>query len=304
MNIEEVRNKRINAESIFTKFIKNRDFFNEKLFCFFEGEDQKYYGMRIERYAEISEEDTIFYSCGGKEQVLKLYSMLKRNYSSVKKMFFIDKDFDEINSQGEIYVTPCYSIENLYVTDKTFKNILHKEFGMNSIDEDFKKCLQDFQDRKKEYNAEIIIFNAWLHYQKDMMKERGRVRINYENIKMNKFFDIKIDTLKIKRKITIETLKEEYSEAYDVEESQLIKYIDKIENEKFLRGKNQVEFFKAILNDLIDKNRKEVYFSNKIKSLKINPDINFLGSFSIYAETPRTLIDFLVEYKGCLNDRL
>ncbi len=300
MDIDEVRKKRINAESIFTKFIKNRDFFNKKIFCFFEGEDQKYYGIRIEKYVEISQEDAIFYSCGGKKQVLKLYEMLKENYSDVKKMFFIDRDFDEVDNSDEIYTTPGYSIENLYVSEKTFKNILHKEFGLNVIDDDFKKCLQDFRSRKREFNSEIIILNAWLYYQKDKMKEEGAVNISYQNLKINRFFDIKIDNFTIKKKMTKELLKEEYKESYDVDELNLLKYKNKLVDEKLLRGKYQIEFLKLILNDLIDKNKKRLYFENHIESVNFNPNINFLGSFSVYADTPKSLIEFLLNYKNCL----
>ena len=182
MDIDKVREKRKNAEVIFTKFIKNRDIFNKKLFCFFEGEDQKYYGIRIEKYTEINEEDIIFYHCGGKEQVLKLYDMLRKDYANVKKMFFIDKDFDENVEKPEIYVTPCYSIENLYVTENAFKKIMHKEFNINPIDDDYKKCLNDFKRRKKEINSEIIFLNAWIYYQKDKIKEKGKVNICYQNL--------------------------------------------------------------------------------------------------------------------------
>lgn len=300
MDIDEVRKKRTNAESIFTKFIKNRDFFNKKIFCFFEGEDQKYYGIRIEKYVEISQEDAIFYSCGGKKQVLKLYEMLKKNYSDVKKMFFIDRDFDGVNNSDEIYTTPGYSIENLYVSEETFKNILHKEFGINVIDKDFKKCLQDFRSRKKEFNSEIIILNAWLYYQKDKMKEEGYVNISYQNLKINRFFDIKIDSFTIKKKMTKELLKKEYKESYDINELDLLKYRNKLVDENLLRGKYQIEFLKSILNDLIDKNKKRRYFENHIESVNLNPNINFLGSFSVYADTPKSLIEFLSNYKNCL----
>ena len=300
MDIDKVKKKRKNAEAIFTKFIKNRDVFNKKIFCFFEGEDQKYYGIRIEKYADINEENIIFYSCGGKKQVLKLYDMLKKDYSNVKKMFFIDKDFDEKNENAEIYTTPCYSIENLYVSENAFKRIIHKEFGINPIDNDYKKCLNDFKNRKKEFNSEITILNAWLYYQKDKIKEKGQVNINYQNFKITHFFDIKIDSFKINKKITIELLKNEYKESYDINETDINEYKSKLIDENLLRGKYQIEFLKLILNDLIDKNKKRIYFETHLESVNLNPNINILGTFSVYADTPRSLIEFLSNYKKCL----
>ena len=301
MDIDKVRKKRENAEAIYTKFIKKRDFFNKKLFCFFEGEDQKYYGIRIENYTKIKDENIIFYSCGGKKQLLKLYDMLKKDYSDVKKMFFIDKDFDENNEKNEIYITPGYSIENLYVTENAFKRIIHKEFNINSIDNNYKKCLKDFEDRKKEFNSEIITLNAWIYYQKDKMKENGNVNINYQNIKINKFFDIKIDSLRIKKKITIDFLKKQYKEAYEVSETDIDKYKNKLLDENLFRGKYQIEFLKDILKDLIVKNKQGTYFETSLEAVYINPDINILGTLSVYADTPKSLKDFLSSYKNCLE---
>lgn len=221
MDIKEVRKKRENAVSIYTKFIKNREFFNKKIFCFFEGEDRKYYYVRIKKYSKISEDNIISYSCNGKEQVLKLYDMLKKEYRDVEKMFFIDKDFDEIKAQKELYITPCYSIENHYVTNEAFSNILRCEFGMNDIDSDFKKCLHDFKNRKKTFNEEIKKLNAWLYYQKLKMHELGIVNISYQNFKIKRIFDIKIDKLDVKNSITSDLLKKQYKEAYDITDEEL-----------------------------------------------------------------------------------
>ena len=215
-------------------------------------------------------------------------------------MFFIDKDFDEKNENAEIYTTPCYSIENLYVSENAFKRIIHKEFGINPIDNDYKKCLNDFKNRKKEFNSEITILNTWLYYQKDKIKEKGQVNINYQKFKINHFFDIKIDSFKINKKITIELLKNEYKESYDINETDINEYKSKLIDENLLRGKYQIEFLKLILNDLIDKNKKRIYFETHLESVNLNPNINILGTFSVYADTPRSLIEFLSNYKKCL----
>lgn len=297
MDIENVRKKRENAVSIYTKFIKNRDLFNKKLFCFFEGEDRKYYVIRIEKYSNIPEDNIISYSCNGKEQVLKLYKMLQNEYKDVKKMFFVDKDFDNIKSNKELYVTPGYSIENHYVTNSAFKKILHNEFGINKVDSDYAKCLEDFYERKEEFNAEIKKLNAWIYYQKIKMKELGIVNISYQNFKLKKIFEIRIDKLNIKNNITIELLKKQYKEAYDVSESELEKYIELFNDESYLRGKYQLDFLKMILEDMINKNKEGEYFECYRDNIKMNPNVNTLSSLSIYADTPGSLKDFLSDYE-------
>lgn len=297
MDIEEIRKKRENAVSIYTKFIKNRGMFNKKLFCFFEGEDRKYYIIRIEKYSNISEDNIISYSCNGKEQVLKLYKMLQKEYKNVKKMFFVDKDFDKIKSNKELYVTPGYSIENHYVTNSAFKRILHNEFGINEVDDDYEKCLQDFKTRKEEFNSEIRKLNTWIYIQKLKMKEFGMVNICYQNFKLKKIFEIKIDKINIKNNITIELLKSQYKEAYEVNESEMEKYIGLFYDESYLRGKYQLEFLKIVLDDMINKNKKGEYFECYRDNIKMNPNVNTLSSLSIYADTPDSLKIFLSSYK-------
>lgn len=301
MDIEKIKKERSNAQSIFTKFTKNRELFNKKMFCFFEGEDRKYYGSRIEEYANIPEEEIIFYSCSGKEQVLKLYKMLKNKYMNVQKMFFVDKDYDNIECEKELYVTPGYSIENFYVTENAFKKILHKEFGINTIDKDFNKCLNNFNDRKEEFNSQIIKLNGWLYYQKEQIKRKGVVYINYQNFKLNKIFDISINKLVIKTNINTQFLKKEYTEAYEINDEELNKYTKIFDKEEKLRGKYQLEFFKAILQDMIEKNRNREYFEYFRNNIGLNPSVNTLSSLSAYAETPECLKQFLHKYRNFIK---
>lgn len=97
------------------------------LFCFFEGEDAKYYGVRIKE--NLPEVDWEGISCGGKLKVEEVYNVLKihenPSYQVAKKAFFIDRDFDEPLSEElrkDIYETPCYSIENFYTTEDCFNS--------------------------------------------------------------------------------------------------------------------------------------------------------------------------------------
>lgn len=297
MEVEKIRGKRKNAVSIYTKFIKNREWHDKKIFCFFEGEDRKYYGTRIKNNLEITDEDMVYYTCDGKENVQKLYDMIKPKYSNVKKMFFIDKDYDDIVSDGELYVTPCYSLENHYVSIAAFKKILHNEFGINDLDEDYKKCLKDFEARKVEFNSEIKKLNAWIYYQKLKMKELGNVNISYQNFKLSKIFDIKIEELIIKRNITIDLLKQEYQEAYDVSDAELEPYIEQFNEEGKLRGKYQLKFLECILRDMIKKNKDEEYFEIKRNCIYLNPGNNMISNLADYADTPKELITFLKTYK-------
>ena len=59
----------------------------DSLFCFFEGEDYKYYRSRMLKYLNIDEDNIIMYECKGKIEVLKIYENLNKN-RKMKKIFF------------------------------------------------------------------------------------------------------------------------------------------------------------------------------------------------------------------------
>ena len=62
-------------------------------------------------------------------------------YYNAPCLFFVDSDFDcnsDIIDFKDIYITPCYSIENLYLSDTTFERVLAAEFGLSDTTDEFK----------------------------------------------------------------------------------------------------------------------------------------------------------------------
>src|SRR5690349_8257452 len=101
-------------------------------YCFFEGDDAKYFGTRIEMLNPSVRWTPLI--CMGKKGVLKIYDLIHENekYRRAKVAFFVDRDFDSSHPDTlDCYVTPCYSIENLYVTETAFRRLLRQEFGLN-----------------------------------------------------------------------------------------------------------------------------------------------------------------------------
>ena len=117
---------------MFTEFVYSVRNKKDYLFCFFEGYDVAYYVPIIRRFTENYET----FDCGGKKVVLAFHNFIKdkREYDKYKKAFFIDRDFDVPISieQPPIFETPCYSIENFYVSDSVFAKILKSEFGIST----------------------------------------------------------------------------------------------------------------------------------------------------------------------------
>lgn len=119
-------------EAIFLSYTQTKS--SQKMFLFFEGTDDfKYYCPRISILC--NEKEYKKYDCNGKQNVLRIYDMITNQTqkdSKTIKMFFVDKDFDDnSNIDNEIYVTPTYSIENLYFTDIAIKKMILAEMGLS-----------------------------------------------------------------------------------------------------------------------------------------------------------------------------
>ena len=94
-----------------------------------------------------------------KDETLKLWRKIKseKSYNDVKKMFFVDMDMDvePADKDEDLYVTPCYSVENLYANKYCFANIIESEFSINKGETDYDKTLQLFDELFEKFCNEI-----------------------------------------------------------------------------------------------------------------------------------------------------
>lgn len=133
-------------------------------FAFVEGYDSPYYSMRIERISNKSVQPII---CKSKDNVKKVYNLMESKGQHSKNLaigYFVDADYDrneEYNPNGRIFVTPCYSIENLYCTETCMIKILINEFHYQQNDEDYKNILQRYVDFQEEFNEAALNLNIW-----------------------------------------------------------------------------------------------------------------------------------------------
>ena len=113
MKIQKMREERQSDNSVFMQFVHNSRQYNDYVFCFYEGEDGKYYDSRIR---QLFGNKICTYTVRGKKNVLKLFDKIQRDdyYEDVCTMFFVDSDYDEALSQerksDKIFETPCYSM--------------------------------------------------------------------------------------------------------------------------------------------------------------------------------------------------
>lgn len=288
------------------KFMEYTRLVGKKSFvCFFEGEDEKYFTVRIKGiFQDISWAGI---SCGGKSNVLILRDRIKNNtiYKDEICMFFVDADFDdntEISNYQDVYITPCYSIENLYLSQDTFIRILSSEFGINEANDCFNKVLSSYEQIKTRYLKAIAPFNFLIRELRLMEKQEmlsGRLNIN--NIKINKLIDINInDITKIYDEKKPKTIFPELSTDIEIDINNSKEYFQNLSHILWFRGKQHIDFLRVFL-DLLKRdrcNKENRIIFNEQGKVKLNlSKENCISELSQYADTPKCLIEFLERQK-------
>ncbi|WP_372402338.1 DUF4435 domain-containing protein [Bacillus spizizenii] len=288
--------------------------------CFFEGEDRKYYLDRIERYTSYSTENILSYDCKGKPNLLKIWKKIssKSKYNKVVKAFFVDKDYglNTYEKDETVYETPYHSLENFYVNIETLERLLIKEFGLNSIDSDLKKVLNDFIERHKSFQEIIAPINAFIISFQELDSP-----IMIKKFKIEDFVEIRIDQINKLKENTFDSLKEYYLAKLNKDvrmrrkhsEDNLYKFnqiIDKVEERYFenlskvysnkdtlIHGKFELHFLKKIIDNLKSYNSNGQYFTRKRGNVNIDiQSSNILSNLSQYALTTKCLVAFLEKY--------
>ena len=286
---------------------KNPDY----LFCFFEGSDEVYYAERIKMFTEKYK----IIPCGGRQRLLKTYQLIKANkeYDKYKKAFFIDRDFNAKMpvQQPPIFETEAYSIENLYVTQKTFAHILEDFFQISSRKETtkdtFETYMKLYKQRQKEFHEASLLLNAWYacviehgiqtgNRQPSVLQERSIFKRkdgsdggkNYLNF-------IHFSLKEIKKDYDIAKIKTTFPSVVTIEGEvleQKIAEFSKAEHYKIFRGKFElqflVRFIKLMLQDDI-----QIMHNSPIGDARYLKNENALRLFSKYAETSPNLLSYL-----------
>lgn len=298
MNVSDlIKAKEKSSGVAFHKFGLLVSSYPDDLFCFFEGKDAPYYSPRID-----SNYNGNFHpiNCKGKSKLLRVFQLIeeKTEYGKYKKVFFIDRDFDESikDKYSSIYETPAYSIENLYSGIETFKKILKSEFDLTEIDAGFQRCVQLYSDRQCEYHDATLLFNAWYACIKaKAIKEGKPTNVNLDEKLPKGFVLVRLEG--IENNYDLDKIKSTFSNALEFEEKDFEEKITEFKNcerRKIFRGKYELQFvyeiIKALINDANDKSKRK-YLNKKTK---LNLDkAQIISQLSQYAETPECLNEFI-----------
>lgn len=286
------------VETIFLSYTLKKS--SQNIFLFFEGHDDfKYYCPRISLIKNDKEYKK--YDCNGKENVIKVYNMIVNKTTDDKnviKMFFVDKDFDD-NSliDKEIYVTPTYSIENLFFTNLAIKNMILAEMGLSEHSEDDEcdfniafKYIINFRDK---IIRDILYGNACYSLQIKKAHESGRNKPNLLPIK-------KYDVIKMISRF--EDIKSRITDYIEVSEIEIETECARLNSDpvRLLRGKYLLEKMPKCINKIVEesnrgRNHSEHFFSKKRHMTLNTSEKSLISDLSSYAETPACLIKYIKE---------
>ena len=271
--------------------------------CFYEGEDEKYFRVRIEGIIRTGKFHSI--NCKGKTDLLYLHKLIENSeYAKSRTLLFIDRDFDRPickRLRDKIYETPCYSIENLYASEASFTRILSAEFNITEFNEeckaDFRMCIDLYRARLNDFINAVELLNAWVYAQKrkkNKIKSEGRLNLNSINFERL----VSIDLDKISTKYNAQALNTIFQNSLPLTSRELYSAKRVIRGHNplvFFRGKYQIEFIRTFVDKLKKDRTSEApqYFSCHGK-VKINISrINILSDFSQYADTPDCLLSYI-----------
>ncbi len=297
MSVDQLRQSRRTATAVFTEFSRLYNDKTEDLFCFFEGKDSPYYGVRIKNIIGIKDYQPC--KCNGKKNVLAVYENISARpfYQQAKLAYFIDRDFDKsIAEQGlqAIYETPCYSIENFYTSITCFSAILKEEFDLTEIDEDFQKCIDLYRNRQQEFHNAVETLNVWIACQREISSN-----IQLSKITVHKHITITLE--RVSNVYTLEDIQQIFPDTPIIppEKLEAKKQELHFSNPQLsFRGKFEIEFLQKFIAQLVqDANKNIKYFKNKrpVKLSIAEPEI--LSRLSQYADTPDCLRSYLLQFK-------
>ena len=267
-------------------------------FPFFEGKDDfKYYWCRLAPF--IGEQGYETYICRSKGNVLQLYNMIRfqtKPRDNEKICYFVDNDYEKSQLQNEdIYVTPTYSIENLYISDSAIKNMLKGEWGLSgemlkADKDDFEIAFNYLKGKRDEVINSIIYANAW--YSLQYNKSKG----NLQHLKLSAIKEYK--TIKdVKDKATLEGMVANSIKVSEEEVEAEIAYLEQNPEGK-IRGKyfeqTMPSYFMKVFQDSNKKNNREMFSKRRRVNINVGED-NMVSVLSQYADSPSNLMAYITK---------
>ena len=307
----ELASRRESYATLLLRFIqKYQSSPNDPLWVFEGREDIEYFSSRIEMEFEAPPGRRVLLGYG-KVQVLKLRDMVNEEplYKTAKVAFFTDADFDDpATIRDEItYVTPCYAIENLYVTDIAIERALTEKLALfdDNVDRaDLVVAMQHFIEWRQAFCKVLLPYCASLLLCRVSSVKSNRLVERIKTQLLSQVLDLKIVDSKLVcgERIPLSLTLDEYNDDPNITVSSIMLKVNEFAGTRMdrlhliVRGKFLIPFLRKALMMLIeDSNRRDRnhYFSKRRPCSHQIREHEILAHLSKYAETPPCLRRFL-----------
>lgn len=244
-------------------------------------------------------------SVGGKSKVLEVRESIRNHpiYRGDSVFFLMDKDFDEKDPEQDIYITPCYSIENLYCTPETIRNLVISECGLSDYKASKRLEIIDYIVR------EYIKLRSTYHNSRQLTAANSiflyvRKKLQDRKVSLDKIVKIEVDIIQGKAHTKL-IKKDKYHQIKQTEKNDFRKFVLADTQLKSIltnpgdlfRGKQEILLLKEFIRSLKDGGHlsKEVtqLFGHKIKLENHSLSEHTLSAVAQYVPAPDCLIDFI-----------
>lgn len=259
------------------------------LVCFVEGHDLPYYNSRVEA---ISGKHCVFIDSAGKKNVIKAYRYFcnKTQYSGYKKLYFVDCDYDDNSGlPNEIYVTPCYSVENLCVSESSFIKMMK---GVYNVDLDSPKLNSAVSFFKAERDKFIIATSLFCAWYKCVKKLPGDNSVKLSESFPQEIAQIGPDGILVKNN-NLQYINRLYPEIAEITNDAINKSLEEIDSKmENIRGKYVFDFIEYVTCCFNRDSKGTQKFTEGKTSFEKNRK-TLLARLSPYADTPIGLTNYV-----------
>lgn len=297
--VDELRRARARHAVAWVEFQHAHARESNGLFCFYEGyEDIQYYRARIVNRLGLSTSDEpLDFVCNGKKGVLRLRELTRdTRFSGARLAFFVDADFDDnadVSALDDVYITPCYSIENFFVSPDVMRRILRAEFrfpeGVGTV-ETVEGLVVCFRDRMNEFLAATAALNEWIFHAR-----RDNTELNLDDLKLLDLIDFRSVPMRVQYSLESSVLHGRVLPNFSPCGGTCS--IQRLEHERrwaTFRGKYLFEYMLYFVRELAGRRGPcSNLLPPKTRTVLTISDASALLTLSSYADTPACLTDFI-----------
>ena len=141
------------------------------MICFFEGvHDKDYYKTHIRTICGEIEDIT----CHCKANVLRMYDEIHAtNKDKYRLAYFIDRDFDDLVNNPDIFETEGYAIENYYCSKEAFSRYMKDYLYLDGDSDDYQRAMNFYDSQFDACHNVVADFNYYYAALKRQEREGG-----------------------------------------------------------------------------------------------------------------------------------